>query len=617
MNKAEEFLIRAAVDFVERPDKRFNFAAWELFTYIRDNANRPIPEGEHIIVRNPYVAAIYASIAFKERWHRAEPVIKTNPRACAFYAERVLKGRWHEMEDFIAADPIAACEYAQGVLRAPWPEAEEVIASDGEAAADYAMWVLKGRWPEAESAIATSGRAGEYASKYRRQRWPEAEPVIMKHARSAAHYAVDVLGRRWPEAEPAIAKSGYDAFFYIHWLIKAEWPEAEDALLETIVGTAPRYAVEHRKRRWPELELKMLRERNAQAVSHYAKYTHPFNDYEQRNFDEYAAAFLGGKWPEAQLALEGKWIDTSPFPLPQAPSAADSYGEDDDAPAAAPATTEPGKGEPSLQAVFKELDNLIGLDGVKAELRRIAAYAAMVRGRREAGLRSPQTALHMVFTGNPGTGKTTVARLVGQIYKALGVLETGHVIEADRADLVAEYLGQTDAKTKAKIEEANGGVLFIDEAYTLAPPHTQRDYGQEAINALLTEMENKRERMAVIAAGYPDEMERFLESNPGLRSRFSRKIMFADYDGPDMLAIFGKMAEDHDYRIEDDAREELAGLFDETYAARGPQFSNGRFVRNVFEKVIEAMSLRYAEDPKMDLATIQRIDIPISISLDG
>lgn len=239
---------------------------------------------------------------------------------------------------------------------------------------------------------------------------------------------------------------------------------------------------------------------------------------------------------------------------------------------------------------MEDLDELIGMETIKKDVRELINLVKMQKLRKEKGMKSMPVSLHLVFTGNPGTGKTTVARILADIYREIGVLSTGQLVEVDRAGLVAGYVGQTAIKTQEKIDEANGGILFIDEAYTLAKKG--QDYGQEAIDTLINLMEKRRDNFIVIVAGYPDLMKEFINSNPGLKSRFNKYIHFPDYSADELVQIFTQLCDKYEYKLEDKAREIVTEKINAHVANKNESFSNARDVRNIFETIISNQASR-------------------------
>lgn len=239
-----------------------------------------------------------------------------------------------------------------------------------------------------------------------------------------------------------------------------------------------------------------------------------------------------------------------------------------------------------IENPLQALDSLIGLGSVKDEVRSLSNFITVQKKRASAGLPQADLALHTIFKGNPGTGKTTVARIMASVYYETGVLPKGHLVETDRSGLVAEYVGQTAKKTNETIDKAIGGVLFVDEAYSLTEGG-ESDYGREAVTTLLKRMEDDREKFAVILAGYPGNMEEFLESNPGLRSRFARTILFPDYTGDELLLIFLSMAAKSGYTLSEDAGAALEERIRKDVSVKDHNFGNARYVRNLFEKSIQ------------------------------
>lgn len=272
-------------------------------------------------------------------------------------------------------------------------------------------------------------------------------------------------------------------------------------------------------------------------------------------------------------------------------------------------SSEDMESEQSLEDLQKELDSLIGLVSVKKEISSLINLLKVNKIRKERGLSTPKTSKHLVFLGNPGTGKTTVARLIAKIYKQLGVLEKGQLIEVDRSGLVAGYVGQTAIKTQEKIDEAMGGVLFIDEAYSLAKGES--DFGQEAIDTLLKAMEDNRDDFVVIVAGYTKQMEAFLLSNPGLKSRFNKSILFEDYTEEELLDIFNLFCHKYGLRLSEDAKRNLVVFLSTICSEKTENFANAREIRNLFERSIVNQANRLG-----DLETISNDELEEIISSD-
>jgi ATPase family associated with various cellular activities (AAA)/AAA lid domain len=278
--------------------------------------------------------------------------------------------------------------------------------------------------------------------------------------------------------------------------------------------------------------------------------------------------------------------------------------------------------EESLRLAVIELDSLIGLPGVKDEVKRLTSFLTIQQQRRQHGLKQSTQSLHFVFTGNPGTGKTTVARILGKIFYGFGILKTPKMVECDRSKLVGGYVGQTAIKTDEVIQSALDGVLFIDEAYTLAGDAEKFGhgdmFGEEAINTLLKRMEDDRDRLIVIAAGYPAPMRNFLHSNPGLESRFTRFINFEDYTVPDLCRIFERFCHESEYSLTPTACANAFVLFTAAHIQRDERFGNARFVRNVYEQTLGLLSQRLTSGTvnidKAALTTIDGSDIPFGMA---
>ena len=260
----------------------------------------------------------------------------------------------------------------------------------------------------------------------------------------------------------------------------------------------------------------------------------------------------------------------------------------------------------TLRSAYVKLNSLVGLDSIKVDVVKMINFVKMQARRKQLGLKQIPVSLHMVFSGNPGTGKTTIARILGEVYKDIGVLSKGHVVEVDRSGLVGQYIGHTAVKTQEKINEAIGGILFIDEAYTLVKEG--HDFGQEAIDTLLKAMEDNRNDFIVIVAGYTDLMQKFIDSNPGLKSRFTKYVNFPDYTADELVQIFLKMCGEYDYKLSDQAEEVMRNKIYAMEATKDKNFANARDVRNLFEEVITRQASRLVNEPFADILEIKAAD---------
>lgn len=267
----------------------------------------------------------------------------------------------------------------------------------------------------------------------------------------------------------------------------------------------------------------------------------------------------------------------------------------------------------SLAELMEELNSLVGLNKVKEDVQSLTNIVKIMKLRKERGMPDVDMSLHLVFTGNPGTGKTTVARLLAGIYREIGVLSKGHLVEVDRSKLVAKYVGQTAPLVMEVVNQAMGGVLFIDEAYSLVSRRGENDFGHEAVETLLKAMEDHRDNLIVIVAGYPDKMDEFLDSNPGLQSRFNKYINFDDYTPQELMDIFMLMCKKNGYKPTDEAKAKTEQMLSFLHETRSDSFANARTVRNLFEKLLTIQADRLAPSEETvsdeDLAAITEEDL--------
>lgn len=263
--------------------------------------------------------------------------------------------------------------------------------------------------------------------------------------------------------------------------------------------------------------------------------------------------------------------------------------------------------ELSLSELQDEINQLVGLNNVKTKVNDLIIYQKVQQLRKLQGLSVSKNTLHLAFTGNPGTGKTTVARIVGRIYKQIGLLSKGHFIEVSRTDLIAGYQGQTAHKVKEVIERSKGGVLFIDEAYSITENEHSDSYGRECLTELTKALEDYRDDLVVIVAGYTEPMQKFFESNPGLKSRFNTFIEFEDYNASELFEILLCMCKKNDYDLTSEAQDKLKHYFDDSLKKNNGQFANGRFVRNVFDDLVMNQARRVFNIDKPNAQTLKEI----------
>ena len=313
--------------------------------------------------------------------------------------------------------------------------------------------------------------------------------------------------------------------------------------------------------------------------------------------------------PAAPAAKDAAGGDPAKASAMNAAAPAEDEAEEDKFAKATGPQKKPKQAKPEKTGM-DELNELVGLDAVKKDVKELVNLVKTQKMREERGMKTVPVSLHLVFSGNPGTGKTTVARILAKLYKEIGVLSNGQLVEVDRSGLVAGFVGQTAIKTQDKIQEAMGGILFIDEAYTLNKEGA--DYGQEAIDTILKAMEDNRKDLVVIVAGYTELMKKFVESNPGLKSRFNKYIEFPDYTANELISIFELNMRKYNYTYSYEAKLAIEQMIRDREAAKGENFANARDIRNLFESIITNQATRVAEmkDPsENDITTIMTPDL--------